>query len=69
MFFRIPNTDVYKATRIKMQKRPDLPIIAQSACALIDEKMKAIESGCNGYVAKPIYKDEFKTVLSTFFEI
>ena len=69
MDIRMPNTDGYKATRIIKEKRPDLPIIAQSACALIDEKMKAIESGCNGYVAKPIYKDEFKTVLSTFFEI
>ena len=69
MDIRMPNTDGYKATRIIKEKRPDLPIIAQSACALIDEKMKAIESGCNGYVAKPINKDEFKTVLSTFFEI
>jgi PAS domain S-box-containing protein len=69
MDIRLPYTDGYEATKTIKKKRPDLPIIAQSAYALTDERTRAIESGCDGYVAKPIYKDEFRKVLSTFFEI
>jgi CheY-like chemotaxis protein len=69
MDIRLPNTDGYEATRVIREKRPDLPIIAQTANALFDEREKALESGCNEYITKPIYKNAFKNTISKFFEI
>jgi PAS domain S-box-containing protein len=69
MDIRLPNTDGYEATRVIREKRPDLPIIAQTANALFDEREKALESGCNEYITKPIYKNAFKNMISKFFEI
>jgi PAS domain S-box-containing protein len=69
MDIRLPNTDGYEATRIIKGIRPNLPIIAQTANALADERKKALESGCNDYITKPIYKDSFIKTLSIYFEI
>lgn len=68
MDIRMPDIDGYSATKIIKGKRPDLPIIAQSAHALADERKKAMDSGCDYYITKPIYKEELKSVLSTYFE-
>lgn len=38
--------------------RPDLPIIAQTANALVDDKKNIINAGCNDYIAKPINRSE-----------
>jgi signal transduction histidine kinase/CheY-like chemotaxis protein len=42
MDLRMPNTDGYEATKIIKSKRPGLPVFAQTACALLDEKERAI---------------------------
>ena len=68
MDIRLPGTDGYEATRIIKEKRPKLPVIAQSAYALHDERKRALEAGCDDYVTKPIYRDEFRSVLSAFFD-
>jgi signal transduction histidine kinase/CheY-like chemotaxis protein len=68
MDIRMPDIDGYTATKIIKENRPDLPIIAQSANVLSDERKRAIDAGCNHYLTKPIYKEELKTVLNDLFE-
>lgn len=36
----------------------DMPIIAQTAYAFAEDRTKALEHGCNDYIAKPIVKEE-----------
>jgi signal transduction histidine kinase/CheY-like chemotaxis protein len=68
MDIRLPYTDGYEATKIIKKIRPDLPVIAQTANALQEERKKALEAGCDGYITKPIYKNEFRKTLSTFID-
>jgi PAS domain S-box-containing protein len=68
MDIRLPNINGYEATMAIKEKRPNLPIIAQSANALLDERNKALESGCDDYITKPIFKDEFGKIISAFFD-
>jgi CheY-like chemotaxis protein len=35
----------------------EIPVIAQTAYALTLDREKAIESGCNEYLIKPLYRD------------
>jgi CheY-like chemotaxis protein len=69
MDIRMPNTDGYEATRMIKEKRPNLPIIAQSANAILEERNRALQAGCDDYITKPIYKEEFKTILDELFTI
>ena len=46
--------DGCEATRQIRQFNKDVIIIAQTAYAFSGDKEKAIESGCNDYISKPI---------------
>ena len=52
----LPRMDGWEATRrIKADAATrDIPIIAVTAHALDDDREKAIEVGCDGYLAKPV---------------
>ncbi|MEI6389016.1 MAG: response regulator, partial [Spirochaetota bacterium] len=59
MDIQMPVMDGYEATqRIRAEGRfADLPIIALTAHALTEERQKALESGMNGQISKPIDPD------------
>lgn len=55
MDIQLPDIDGYEATR-RIKSDPALsgiPIIAVTSYALSGDEEKAMEAGCNGYVAKP----------------
>ena len=57
MDIKIPIMNGYDATKEIRKFNKDLLIIAQTAYALHGDKEKAIESGCNDYITKPIDKE------------
>ena len=57
MDIKMPGMDGYITTSLIKQIRPELPIIAQTAYALTDDRKKALNSGCDDYITKPINKD------------
>jgi signal transduction histidine kinase/DNA-binding response OmpR family regulator len=64
MDIRMPVMDGIKATLEIREKNPDVIIIAQTAYALSGDSEKALEAGCNDYIAKPISKEMlFETIL------
>jgi len=59
--------DGYEATRLIKQIKPDLPIIAQTAYAMSDDRIKCFEAGCNGYFSKPVNRKELLALINQYF--
>jgi len=68
MDIRIPEMNGYEAASQIRQFNKNVVIIAQTAYALLGDKEKAIEAGCNDYISKPILKDEFYTLIQKYFK-
>jgi len=69
MDFKLPKIDGFEATKIIKSMYPNVPIIAQTAYAMSDERQNAMEAGCDGYVSKPIKIEELQELLNRFFNV
>ena len=58
MDMKMPKMDGYEAVRQIREFNKEIPIIAQTAFAIVGDREKALLSGCNDYVSKPVKKDE-----------
>ena len=67
MDIKMPQMDGYEATRQIRHFNNDVIIIAQTAYALIGDREKALESGCNDYIAKPFDKNSLITLIKKYF--
>jgi len=54
MDIQLPGMNGYQATQRIKEICPDLPIIAQTAHALQEDKQKSLDAGCIDYISKPI---------------
>jgi PAS domain S-box-containing protein len=68
MDIQMPVMDGHEATRQIRQFNKDVVIIAQTAFGLSGDKEKAIEAGCNGYISKPINKEELLVLIQKYFK-
>ncbi|MDP4197582.1 MAG: response regulator [Bacteroidota bacterium] len=62
----LPVMNGIDATKQIKQIRKDLPVIAQTANAMSDDRSKYINAGCDDYIAKPINLNEFMQIISRF---
>jgi len=53
----MPVMDGLQATRLIKKIKAEIPVIAQTALAFTDEKIRIMEAGCDDYIEKPIIKD------------
>jgi len=68
MDLKMPEMNGYEATREIKKIKPKLPIIAQTAYALIGDEKKAREAGCNEYIHKPINISALLNILSKYLD-
>lgn len=66
MDIKMPVLNGLEATEIIKKTRPDLPIIAQTAYAMISDKQEAHNAGCDGYLSKPIKIDLITELLAKY---
>jgi len=67
MDIKMPLMNGHDAARIIRSLNKDVVIIAQTANALSGDREKAIEAGCNDYIAKPIKVDALRKLLRKHF--
>jgi len=58
MDIKMPRMSGIEATKIIKSFRSDLPIIATTAFAMIDEMEHILEAGCNDYLSKPMKRED-----------
>ncbi|MFZ4462560.1 MAG: ATP-binding protein [Bacteroidales bacterium] len=68
MDIRMPIMDGYTATRLIKQDFPDLPIVAVTAFGMSGDEQKALESGCDDYISKPINTQILLAKLEPYLE-
>lgn len=54
MDIKMPLIDGYEATKLLKALRPELPIIAITAYGLSGDEQRALDAGCDDYIAKPV---------------
>ena len=67
MDIKMPVMDGYTAVKLIREKNLTIPIIAQTAYA--DDKEKAIECGCSGFISKPFDKKGLLKFCQSLFRI
>ena len=64
MDIMMPEMDGYEATRMIHEMDLNIPIVAMTANAFMEDKMKAKKAGMNAHVSKPLDKDILIRVIS-----
>ena len=68
MDIRLPKLNGYEATKEIRKFRKDVPIIAQTAYGLPEEKGKVLEVGGNDLLTKPLKKDSLLAMVSKYID-
>ncbi len=63
MDIQMPDINGYEALKTIKKLKKNIPIIAQTSCAMIEDMNKCINEGFNDYISKPIIKESFYTLL------
>ena len=67
MDIMMPELDGLEATAEIRSMGNKIPIVAMTANAREEDKMKAFDSGMNHYLSKPVRIEEIKEVLIKYF--
>jgi PAS domain S-box-containing protein len=63
---QLPETNGYEIAQSIRKTNKAIPIIAQTAHALPEDRKKCLESGCNDYITKPIQYNMLINMLKTY---
>lgn len=68
MDLKMPVMDGYTATRLIKEFEPKIPVIAQTAYAMSEDKERTVKAGFDNFIAKPILPNNFIRVLADYIE-
>jgi signal transduction histidine kinase len=67
MDIQMPVMDGFEATELIRKTNSDVPILALTAHALFEQRSRALASGFDGYITKPISRENLFEAISKFF--
>jgi CheY-like chemotaxis protein len=68
MDVQLPEMNGFEAIRLIKQSQPNIPIIVQTANSMNEEKTRAEEAGCQGFMTKPISLNKFMSEVDRFMQ-
>lgn len=63
MDIQLPLMNGIEATKIIKEFNNQIPIIAQTAYAMSQDRQKAIDAGCNDYISKPMKRKDLISLI------
>jgi len=66
MDIQLPEINGYEATTQIRKKNNSIPIIAQTAYAMVEDRQKCLEAGCNDVLVKPIRMDDILSTVAKY---
>jgi PAS domain S-box-containing protein len=64
MDIKMPLMNGYDALNIIKTFRPELPVVALTAYAMVEDREKALEQGCVAYLSKPVKQKDLMDIIS-----
>jgi two-component system, cell cycle response regulator DivK len=68
MDIKMPIMNGLEATVAIKNLDKDIPVIAQTAYALSEERLQALDAGCDDYITKPIRRDNLLALMNKYLE-
>jgi len=68
MDIQLPDINGYEATVEIRKFNKEIPIIAQTAYAMYDDVVKALDSGCNDFIPKPLKAKKLLSVMEKYLD-
>lgn len=62
----LPGCDGLEVTRNIKEIRKDLPVIAQTALVMVEDKEKCLKAGCDDYISKPIERKRLLKIIDKY---
>lgn len=69
MDMKLPEMNGFEATRLIKKYQPSLPVLAVTACAMLEDKRRCKIAGCDAYLSKPVLPEEFLSTVNQFLKI
>jgi PAS domain S-box-containing protein len=66
MDIQLPVMNGYDSTREIKKLRPELPVIAQTANAMDEDRLRCLNAGCSDYITKPIILEKLLTIANEY---
>lgn len=65
---QLPGMDGYEVLTELKKINPELPIVAQTAYSMIDDREKCLEAGCNEYLSKPLNLNKLRELVNKYIQ-
>jgi signal transduction histidine kinase/CheY-like chemotaxis protein len=69
MDIQMPIMNGYEATQKIKEFKPNIPIVAQTAYAMAEDRAKGFRAGCDGYLTKPIKPEDLLQMVKQFLGV
>lgn len=66
MDIKLPDINGYDVTKSLKKIRKEVPVIAQTAYALPDDRKRAKEAGCDDYISKPLKRQDLYSLMAKY---